>query len=105
MDRFRKELKLMNNAWKQDPRLKSMNPEKIQLLSDFTEQLNKTPKDQMLVKFFALSAEANNRNISFSDQETSLLAEILINYVNPAERNKIDMLRMLSKKLASKGGS
>ena len=36
MDRFRKELTLMNDAWKQDPRLKSMKTEKIQLLSDFT---------------------------------------------------------------------
>ena len=95
----------MNDDWKQDPRLKSMNPEKIQLLVDFTEQLNKTPKEQMLTKLITLSAEANSRNLSFTNQETSLLTEILINYVNPAERSRLDMLRMLSQKLASRSGS
>lgn len=97
----------MNDAWKQDPRLKSMNPEKIQLLSDFTEQLNKTPKDQMLTKFFTLSSEIANRNLSFTNQETSLLTEILISYLNPnsIDRGKLDMLRMLSQKLASRSGS
>ena len=54
----------MNDTWKQDPRLKSMNPEKIKFLTDFTEHLNQTPKDQMMARFLSLSAEARQKNIS-----------------------------------------
>ena len=94
----------MNDAWKQDPRLKSMNPEKIKFLTDFTEQLNRTPKDQMMARFLSLSTEASQKNISFTDQETKLLTEILLTHMNPADKGKMDMLRTLSQKLAFRRG-
>ena len=87
----------MNDSWKQDPRLKSMNPEKIKFLTDFAEQLNTTPKDQMLARLIAFSAEARRRNISFSDQETRLLTDILINYLTPADRSRFDRLRSMTR--------
>ena len=34
--------------WKKDPRLKKMDPEKIQVLTEFSERLNRTPGPQML---------------------------------------------------------
>lgn len=45
---------------------------------------------------------ANQNGISFNDQETDLLVSILSGYMNPADRGKLDTLRMLSRKLASK---
>lgn len=92
----------MNETWKQDPRVKAMRPEKIQFLTNLTAQIDKTPKNQLLPKFLSLTMEANQRGISFSDQETDLLVGILSTYMNPADRGKLDTLKMLSKKLASK---
>lgn len=92
----------MNEAWRQDPRVKTMKPEKIQFLSDLTAQIEKTPKNQLMQKFLSLTLEANQRGISFSDQETDLLVSILVPHMNPADRGKIDTLRMLSRKLASR---
>ncbi len=92
----------MNEAWKQDPRVKAMHPEKIQFLSDLTSQIEKTPKNQLLPKFLSITMMANQNGISFNDQETDLLVSILSGYMNPADRGKLDTLRMLSRKLASK---
>lgn len=92
----------MNEAWRQDPRVKNMKPEKIQFLSDLTAQIEKTPKNQLMQKFLSLTLEANQRGISFSDQETDLLVSILSTHMNPADRGKIDTLRMLSRKLAAR---
>lgn len=92
----------MNEAWKQDPRVKSMNPEKIKFLSELTAQIEKIPKNQLLPRFLSLTMEANQKGIYFSDQETDVMVGILSNYMNPADRGKIDTLRMLSKKIGVK---
>ena len=90
----------MNNDWQKDPRLKTMAPEKIQFLIDFSQQLNNAPKDQVLPRFLSLTAEAGNKNISFSGEETGLLTYILTGYLSPADRSRLDMFRMLSQKTA-----
>lgn len=94
----------MNENWKQDPRIQSMNPEKIEFLSQLTEQIQKTPQNQLLNRFFTMTMEAKQKGITFSDQETDLMAGILVNYMNPADRGKLNMLRTLSKKLTSRHG-
>lgn len=94
----------MNGDWQNDPRLKSMNPEKVQFLISFAQQLGNAPKDQVLSRFLSLTAEAGSKNISFSNEETSLLTEILMGSMNPADRGRLDMLRMLSQKAASRRG-
>lgn len=94
----------MNDDWKNDPRLKDMNPEKIRFLSDFADRLNNTPGDQLLSCFLSVTAEAAGRNMTFSDEETGLLTDILIQYMSPEDRGRLDMLRMLSKKMASGRG-
>lgn len=90
----------MNSDWQKDPRLKSMNPEKVQFLINFTNQLNSAPKDQALSRFLTLTAEAGAKNISFTSQETSLLTDIFTGYLSPADRGRLDMIRMLSQKTA-----
>lgn len=92
----------MNEAWKQDPRVKTMNPEKIKFLTELTAQVEKTPKNQLLPRFLSLSMEANQRGIHFSDQETDVMVGILSAHMNPADRSKLDTLKMLSRKIASK---
>ena len=94
----------MNEDWKKDPRIQSMKPEKIAFLSELTSQIQNTPKNQLFNRFMTLNAEANQRGISFSDEETQLMTDILINYLNPADRGKLALLRTLSQKLASRHG-
>ncbi len=90
----------MPHNWKDDPRVRSMNPEKIQFLSDFADRIRQTPKQKLMEQFLAVTMEANQKGISFSDQETDLLAELLVKEMPPADRGRLDMLRMLAKKLA-----
>lgn len=92
----------MNDAWKQDPRVRAMHPEKIQFLTDMTAQFERVPKNQLPSRFLSIMMEANQKGISFTDQETDLLAGILSNYMSPADRGKLDTLRLLSRKLAQK---
>lgn len=94
----------MNDAWKQDPRLASMNPEKLEFLTDFAKQLGSAPKDQSLARFISWSTEAQNRGITFSDQEAKLLTDILISHLSSAEKGRFDLFRTLSQKMTSRRG-
>ncbi len=90
----------MNMDWKKDPRIQAMNPEKIRFLSELTEQIQKTPKNLLLNRFVTMTMEARQKGIAFSNQETELIAQVLIPYMNPSDRGRLDTLRMLSQKLA-----
>ncbi|WP_349772768.1 hypothetical protein [Lacrimispora xylanisolvens] len=37
----------MNSNWKQDPRLKNMNPQKLSMLTEFAKRAEAAPKDQL----------------------------------------------------------
>ncbi|HIX16215.1 MAG TPA: hypothetical protein H9740_10940 [Candidatus Hungatella pullicola] len=92
----------MNNNWKQDPRLNSMDPNKIALLSEFAKKVETAPKNQLIQTLLALNLEAREKNVSFSDQETELLLSILSAGMSPAERKRMDTLKMISKSLISR---
>lgn len=92
----------MNDTWKNDPRVKVMHSDKIQLLSDSTEQIGKTPKSQLLPKFLPVTILANQSGTSFNDRETDLLVSILSGYMNLTGRGKLDTLKVLFKRIASR---
>ena len=92
----------MNMAWKTDPRLRGMDPKKLELLSLFSEDKKKTPPAQMLSALMTLNKRASASGLSFSDRETALIISILTEGMPPAEQKKLQMLKFLAAQL-SKG--
>ncbi len=91
-----------NTNWKNDPRIQTMNPEKIRFLEEFAALIQHTPRSQIMNRFLSINAEAQKRGISFSNQETELLTDILLGHMSPADREKLGLLRMLSQKLGQR---
>ncbi|ADL04282.1 hypothetical protein [Lacrimispora saccharolytica] len=87
----------MNANWKQDPRLKNMNPQKLSMLTEFAKRVETTPKDQLFPTLLSLNAEASRKGIQFNDQETDLLISIMSTNMDQNEKKRIETLRMLSK--------
>jgi hypothetical protein len=86
----------MNFNWKQDPRLKNMNPQKLSMLTEFAKRVESTPKDLLIPTLLNLNAEASRKGIQFNNEETDLLISIMSTNMNAGERKRIDTLRMLS---------
>ena len=84
--------------WKKDPRLKAMDPRKLEILEDFSRRLRRTPVPNALSALLSLQAEAAAQGIQFTDQETSLLVSILAADMAPADQKKLSVLRMFSRK-------
>ena len=95
----------MDTNWKNDPRLKAMSKEKLNLLTEFAERIEHrseehTNKNNLMEAFMSINMEARQKGIQFNDKETALLVTILSSGMAPAEKKKLDMLKMMSKKLA-----
>ncbi|WP_333651412.1 hypothetical protein [Lacrimispora sp.] len=93
----------MNTNWKQDPRLKKMNPQKISLLTEFAKRVESVPKDQLLPTLLSLNAEASQKGIQFNDEETDLLMSIMSANMSENERKRMETLRLLSRNLSRRG--
>lgn len=93
----------MNANWKQDPRLKNMNPKKLALLNEFARRVENSPKDQLFQTLFSLNAEASQKGLHFSDEETDLLLSIMSSSMSPNEQKRMETLRLLSKNMMNRG--
>lgn len=87
---------------KQDPRLSRMDPKKLQYLTDFARRVSSLPKDQILPAFLSLQMDAARKEIQFSDADTEFLVSILSADMTPAEKKRLETLRLLAKKLAAR---
>ena len=90
----------MDNSWKQDPRLKAMNKDKLAMLTEFAERIEHSDKNNLMEAFMTINMEARQKGVQFNDRETDLLVNILSSRMPPSEKKKIDLLKMLSKKMA-----
>lgn len=92
----------MDNNWKQDPRLKQMSKEKLDYLTDMAEHIKTLRKDQLLPAFASMQMEATKKGMSFNNDETELILSILSADMTPAEKNRLNSIRALAKKMAAR---
>ena len=88
--------------WKNDPRLAGMDPSKLQYIEKISAQISSQSKSELLPTLLSLQADARKNNITFTDQETTLLISIITSGMPPDEKKKVEMLHFLAKKLAAR---
>lgn len=88
--------------WKQDPKLKGMDKNKLDLLEDFAERVKRTPQHRLLPSLVSFHMEAQAKGLVFSDQEAEIIVSILAADMPPNERKKIDMLKTFSRQFSEK---
>lgn len=90
----------MNTNWRQDPRLKGMDENKLKYLADLAEKAEHTPKDKLMPLLMNMAVGKNGFN--FNDQETDLIVNILTANMNPAQKKQVETLRKLSYQLGGR---
>lgn len=93
----------MNESWKNDPRLKGMDQEKLSLLLDLAGELEKAPESLKLTALLSVSKRAADRNIRFSPEERELLISILTEGMSPEEKSRVRLLLRLAGRMPSGG--
>lgn len=92
-----------NNEWKSSPNLKGISPEKLNLLTTILSQAQNKSQNELIPFFLASVQKANSQGLSFNDNETDLILNVLKQNMSKEEQDKIETIRKLSGLVASKG--
>ncbi len=94
--------KAMNNDWAKNPVLSNIDPMKLQILNEFASQAEKKNSNELLPFFMASMKNANSKGISFNDNETELILNVLKQRMSSQDIKKIETIRNLSQIIAAK---
>lgn len=86
------EFNLINN-----PSLRHIDPKKLQLIQTLADQAGSKKQDEILPYFLAVHQKANALGITFNDEETELILEVLKPKMSPEDIKKIDMILNFTK--------
>lgn len=85
------------NSFYDDPRLQNMDQKKLHFLDQMSSELNQKKQDEVLPFLLAVTAAANERGISFSDEEAGIIIEHICPNQTPEDRKRIEQLKMMAK--------
>lgn len=91
----------MNESWRNNPRLKSMDPEKLSLLLAFAKELEEAPESQKMAVLLSVNQRASEKHIRFSSEEKELLISILTEGMSPEEKSRVQLIRRLAERMPS----
>ena len=77
------------------PVYQKLTPEKKQIITDLLKEANNTPMDKSLPLLLKTNARMKALGISFTKEETSLLLDVLMKDMTPAERSRFEAVRKL----------
>lgn len=86
----------MNNyAWMNHPAMKNIDSRKLVILTELAKEAEGIPRDKALPLLIKANAKMKALNLTFTQQETDLLIEILTKDMSPIEKKKVEMIKML----------
>ncbi len=92
----------MNEDWMNNESFKNMDKNKLNLLMQLAEQASKKNQDEMLSYFLAINAKANSLGITFNDEETDIILNVMKTRMSPNDIKNIEVMRNLTKMISSK---
>lgn len=92
----------MNNDWANNPMLSNIDPLKLKILNEFASQAEKKSQNELLPFFMASMKNANSKGISFDDNETELILNVLKQKMSSKDIKKMETIINLSKMITSK---
>ena len=76
----------------QDPSLKNIDPEKLDFLQKLVFELNSLSNKEKLPFLLALANRAQQEHITFTNDETDAIINVLKQHSSPEELKKMDMM-------------
>lgn len=88
--------------WKKDPSLSGISAEKLNLLTEILSQSESLNANALIPFFLSAASNAGKKGISFSDDETDTILNVLKINMSPAEIQKIETIRKMSHMISKK---
>lgn len=85
--------------WMNDPRVKNITPEKKLLLEQLIKEGSTKSEKEMMPFLMSAMTAVKKSKLNLTPDEGSLLIEILMEKMSPAERKKTQQVLAMAKKL------
>ena len=86
-----------------DPRIqRNIAPQKLLLLTQLSSQVNIQSKEDLIPFFLNASSKAKSMGISFNDQETEIILNVIASHLTAGEQAKFETIKLLAKMLTEK---
>ena len=85
----------MNENWKNHPKLKQINPKKLEIMEFLIQQCQGKSLEMILADLMAASSRLSEQGLSFTNTETSIILDALKEGMSSEEQQRIDTLRGL----------
>lgn len=76
-----------------NPKLKNIDPVKLQIITEIKEKSKGKNINQMLPEIMKINQLLNERNMSFTKEETALLFEVIKENMSQEEKKKFDAIK------------
>ena len=86
-------------SWKNDPRLKSMDPNRLAMLTAFAKELSEAPAEQKMPVFLSINQKAAAGGMNFTPDERELLVSVLTENMSKEEKAKVQLIRNLASRM------
>lgn len=88
----------MANEWMNDPRVKSIDPRKLEVIELFVGQNQSKSPEQLIPEIVTLNTKLRSMNLEFTNQDSELILDILKESMTFEERKRVDLIKQIMSK-------
>ncbi len=92
----------MNKKWMDDPVLRGISGEKLEVLTQILNSSGGMEPKKMLTYFIQESNRASKNGINFTDNETNAILNVITADMSPEERKKVNTIRRMVNLMAKR---
>lgn len=90
----------MNNLnWMNHPAMKNIDARKLAVLVELANEAEGKSPDKIMPLMLKANAKLKSTNLNFSKEENDLLIDILTQDMSPADKQKVEMIKKMSKNI------
>ncbi len=92
----------MDTQWLNHPSLQKMDPTKKAIMLEFIKETEGKPMDKAMKSVATANAKLKAMNLTFTQEETNLITDILMSRMSPAQRTQAEMMKNIMNKKSNK---
>ncbi|MDF2543574.1 MAG: hypothetical protein K0S47_3292 [Herbinix sp.] len=89
---------MADTSWMNNPKLKNVDPRKLAILLDVMKEAEGKPTDKLVQLFMSTNKRLKEQNLTFDQNETDLMLEILTKNMTPKEKTQFEMIKKMMPK-------
>jgi len=86
-----------NDSWINHPNLKNIDPRKLKMIAELSNQTNNKSQNELIPFFLAMANKSKQEGLSFSPQEMNVIVNVIKSGKSKEEVQKMDKVLNMMK--------